>query len=71
MRSLNPLERFAAALLIPGVLAKQLRQLRDSEIGQLLEGEVLPNLNLLAPEMTICTEAADRLCRPDRTETKH
>jgi hypothetical protein len=69
MRSPNPAERFAAALLIPHELLKHLRRVRDFEIGQLMEDEVLPNLNLLAPELTICTEAADRLRRPDRTET--
>ena len=71
MRSPNPVERFAAALLISGEMAKRLRELRDFEIGQLLEDEVLPNLSILAPETTICTVAADRLCRPDRTETTH
>jgi hypothetical protein len=54
-------ERLAAALLIPGVLAKRLRLLRDFEIGQLLEDEVWSGLNLLAPESTICLVAADRL----------
>ena len=66
MRSPNPAERFAAALLIPGELLKHLRPLRNFDIGQLLEDEVLPNLNILAPELTICTEAADRLRRPNR-----
>ena len=66
MRSPNPVERFASALLIPGELLRHLRQLRNFDIGQLLEDEVLPNLNILAPELTICTEAADRLRRPNR-----
>ena len=64
MRSPNPVERFASALLIPGELLRHLRQLRNFDIGQLLENEVLPNLNILAPELTICTEAANRLRRP-------
>ena len=64
MCSPNPAERLASALLIPGELLKHLRQLRNFDIGQLLEDEVLPNLNILAPELTICTEAADRLRRP-------
>jgi hypothetical protein len=59
--SANPAERLAAALLIPGVLVKHLQPLRDFEIGQLLEDEVWSNLNLLAPESTICLVAADRL----------
>jgi hypothetical protein len=46
---------------MPGVLAKRLRQLRDFEIGQLLEDEVCSSLNLLAPESTICLVAVDRL----------
>jgi hypothetical protein len=57
----NPVERLAAALLIPGELTKRLRCLRDFEIGQLLEDEVWSNLNLAAPEATVCMEAVDRL----------
>jgi hypothetical protein len=63
VRSSNPAERFAAALLIPGVLAERLRELSDFQIGQLLEDEVCPNLSLLAPDATICLAAVDRLCR--------
>jgi hypothetical protein len=61
LRSNNPAERLAAAMLIPGVLATSLGQLDDCQIGQLLEDEVWSNLNLLAPEATICLAAADRL----------
>jgi hypothetical protein len=61
LRSANPTERFAAALLIPGVLAKRMRLLDDRQIGQLLEDEVWSQLNLLAPEATICMAAAERL----------
>ena len=61
MRSSNPAERLAAALLIPGVLAQRLRELSDFNLGQLLEDEVWSNLNLLAPESTICLAAVDRL----------
>jgi len=53
--------RLAAALLIPGVLAKRLRQLGDPQLAQLLDDEVWSNLNLLAPESTICLAAIDRL----------
>jgi hypothetical protein len=63
VRSSNPAERFAAALLFPGVLAERIRELSDFQIGQLLEDEVCPNLSLLAPDATICLAAADRLCR--------
>jgi hypothetical protein len=61
MRSTNPAERFAAALLIPGVLAQRLRELSDFNLGQLLDREVCSNLSLFAPELTVCMEAADRL----------
>jgi hypothetical protein len=64
MRSPNPAERLAAALLIPHALVRRLRELRDFDLGQLLDDEVCSRLNLLAPEVTICTEAADRLRRP-------
>lgn len=57
----NPVERLAAALLIPGALAKRLRQLRDPQVGQLLLDEVWSRLNLLRPESTICLQAVDRL----------
>jgi hypothetical protein len=63
LRSSNPAERLAAALLIPALLTKRMRQLNDGQIGQLLEDEVWPNLTLLAPESTICLVAADRLRR--------
>jgi hypothetical protein len=53
--------RLAAVLLIPSVLAKRLRLLGDPQLAQLLEDEVWSNLNLLAPESTICLVAADRL----------
>ena len=69
IRSSNPAVRLA--LLIPGVLAKRLRLLGDPQLAQLLEDEVWSNLNLLAPESTICLAAADRLrrhgdCSPER-----
>ena len=62
-RSGNVAERFAAALVIPGVLRELLRQLSDSRLGWLLEHEVCSNLSVLAPELTVCIEAADRLLR--------
>jgi hypothetical protein len=61
MRSSNPAERLAAALLIPGVLAQRLRELSDFNLGQLLDREVCSNLSLFAPEATICLAAVDRL----------
>ncbi len=61
--STNPVERFAAALLIAGELTKRLSKLNDCEIGGLLDDEVGAKLNLFAPELTICLAAADRLRR--------
>lgn len=61
-RSGNVAERFAAALVIPGVLRERLRQLSDYRLGWLLEHEVCSNLSVLAPELTVCMEAAERLC---------
>ena len=63
MRSRVPAERFAAALLLSGVLAGRLRELGDLELGQVLDREVCSNMSVLAPELTVCMEAADRLCR--------
>jgi hypothetical protein len=64
LRSGNPVERFAAALLIPAVLADRLAGLADRQVGQLLLDQVWPGLSLLAPESTICLHAADRLRGP-------
>jgi len=61
LKSRNPMERLAAALLIPAALAKRLPQLCDCQIGQLLLDEVWPRLSLLGPECTICLHAVDRL----------
>jgi hypothetical protein len=60
-------------LLIPGVLADRLRELSDFHLGQLLEHEVCSNLSLLAPELTVCMEADERLrrcrhCKPKNFE---
>jgi hypothetical protein len=63
LASTNPVERLAAALLIPSLLRERLNELRNHELGQLLEDEVWSYLNLLAPESTICLVAADRLRR--------
>ncbi len=62
-RSGDIAERFAAALLIPGVLRERLCQLSDFQLGQVLDREVCSNLSVLAPELTVCVEAAERLCR--------
>jgi hypothetical protein len=67
VRSSDSAERFAAALLIPGVLAERLRELNDVQLGQVLEHEVCSNMSVLAPELTVCMEAAERLRRSVRT----
>jgi hypothetical protein len=63
LRSRNPVERFAASLLIPSELRKRLNSLNDREIGQLLDDEVVSRMSVLGPESTICFAAADRLRR--------
>jgi hypothetical protein len=63
VRSGNPAERLAAALLIPAELSKRLRLLGNSEIAQLLDDEVCGGMSILAPEATVCVEAALRLRR--------
>lgn len=63
VRSCNPAEQLAAALLIPAELSRRLRLLGNSEIAQLLDDEVFANMSLLAPEATVCVEAALRLRR--------
>jgi len=63
LKSSNLAERFAAALVVPGVLRERLRELSDFHLGQVLEHEVCSNLSVLAPELTVCREAAERLCR--------
>jgi hypothetical protein len=61
--SANPAERLAAALLLPGELAKRLDKLDDHEIGQLLDDEVGAKLKLCGPESTVCDAAVTRLRR--------
>ena len=69
VRSRNLAERRAAALLIPAELSKRLRPLANSEIAQLLDDEVCGNMSILAPEATVCVEAALRLRRDtDKTQ---
>jgi hypothetical protein len=69
VRSRNPAERLAAALLIPAELSRRLRLLGNSEIAQLLDEEVCGNISILTPEATVCIEAALRLRRAtDRTQ---
>src|SRR5271167_2012814 len=63
VRSSDPAERFAAALLLPAELAKRLCTVSNFRLGELLEHEVCSNLNLLAPELTVCAEAVQRLRR--------
>ena len=63
VRSSDPAERLAAVLLISAELSRRLRLLGDSEIAQVLEDEVCGNMSILAPEATVCVEAALRLRR--------
>jgi hypothetical protein len=63
MNSGNPMERLAAALLIPNELTKRLNMMSDREIGQLLDDEVGARLGVFAPESTICHAAVIRLRR--------
>jgi hypothetical protein len=64
----KPMERFAAAMLIPAVLAERLAGLADRQVGQLLLDEVWPGLSPLAPESTICLHAVDRLRHSPKEE---
>lgn len=70
VRSGNPAERFAAALLIPAELSRRLRILADVQVGRLLEREVCSNMGILAPEAAVCTEAAQRLQGPPRADRR-
>ena len=70
VRSGNPAERFAAALLIPAELSRRLRLLADFQVGRLLDDEVCPNMSILAPDATVCVEAAQRLQRLPRTDRR-
>jgi hypothetical protein len=63
VRSSDPAERFAAALLLPAELAKRLRSLSSFRLGELVQHEVCSNMSILAPELTVCAEAAERLRR--------
>ena len=67
VRSGDPAERFAAALIIPSELSRRLRLLSDSQIGRLLDEEVCGKMSILAPEATVCVEATRRLKRASPT----
>lgn len=45
------------------MLAGRLRELDDFQLGQVLDREVCSSLSLLAPELTLCMEVVERLCR--------
>jgi hypothetical protein len=63
VRSSNPSERLAAALLMPGLLRERLRDLDDFQFGQVLDREVCSNLSVFSPELVVCMEAVERLCQ--------
>jgi hypothetical protein len=69
VRSGERAQRFAAVLLLSGVLAGRLRELGDFQLGGVLDREVCSSLSVLAPELTVCMEAADRLCRRGADKT--
>lgn len=46
MRSPEPAERLAAALLIPRTLAKLLHELRDFDLGELLDDEARSGMSV-------------------------
>ena len=57
VRSRNPAERLAAALLIPAELSERLRLLDNSEIAQLLDDEVCQNMSISAPDALLAPQA--------------
>jgi len=59
--SKNSLERIVGALSLAGALKKELASLPDKSFGQLMFDHVWNELNLLSPEMTICSEATERV----------
>jgi hypothetical protein len=63
LNSSNPVERLAAALLIPSELTKRLNKLDDPAIGDLLDEEIGANLSVFGPESTVCDAAVKRLRR--------
>jgi hypothetical protein len=69
VRSSDLAEQLAAALLIPGLLRERLRKLDDFQLGQVLDREVCSNLSVLAPELTVCIEVSERLCRRGADKT--
>jgi hypothetical protein len=54
-------------LVISGMLRQRLGELSDFHLGRVLDHEVCSNLSVVAPELTVCMEAAERLGRPDPT----
>jgi hypothetical protein len=59
--SRNPFERVVGALCVAGLLKQRLAELPNTAIGHLMFDHVWSELNLLAPAMTICQVATERL----------
>ena len=59
--SKNPFERVVGALCLAGALKKKLSLLSDKSLAQLMFDHVWNELTLLSPEMTICSEATERM----------
>ena len=60
-RSRNPFERVVASFCVAGLLRQRLGALPNQAVGQLMFDCVWNELNLLSPEMAICSEATERL----------
>ena len=63
VRSSNPAETVRSRFADPRRAIQTPATAQQLPLGELLEHEVCSNLNLLAPELTVCAEAAERLRR--------
>ena len=65
MASKNPFKRRIGTLLAVGVLDRQMSELTDKQVGQLVVDEVEGDLSMYSPESTICRQATERLFRSE------
>jgi hypothetical protein len=65
IQSKSPFIRRLGALLGAGALDRQLSELRDKQVGQLMLDFVERDLGIVQPEATICHQATRRLFRSE------
>lgn len=67
----NPFDRVVGTLCVAGLLKRKLAGLTDPAVGQLMFDQVLDELTLFSPAMTICQVATERLLHSSPVPVKN